>query len=244
MERTQVPPSCSTYYSSRSYAGPSMLRRAINHLTLQGGGATTDRVFDGHRSGRQLTNSRITVPHVLPSDRRQSDPSVGSGELSHFPESATVQSQPLMRMRATRSPHHMPAVPHIKLVLPPASAEGRRRVLACARDGKAGGADGSGPPGVRQSVSLVGALHKVRSMSDGPILAPKLLSARIKRHAVCNVPTAGSRVRVITEDPTSRQSLYGWTEGSTLMSRGEESYAEEEESEDERREPSTGKRSI
>ena len=99
---------------------------------------------------------------------------------------------------------------------------------ACARDGQAVGSC------VQQNV--IGDLRKVRSTSDGFVLVRKRLSARIRPLAV----TSGSEeVKQNVRVPPLRRSRpsHGWTEGSALLMRGEESLFGDRE---ERRESSVG----
>ena len=237
MERAQIPPSCNTYYSSCSYAGPNVLRRAIRQLTLQSvssKAAETRLRFGGSSETTVQSNFRV-------GSRRQSDSTDIRG-LPHFPEpTAHALSQPLLTVR---TPRHMPAAPHIKLVLPPAgtavAVAGGRRTLPCARDT---GAVNSKTSRVHQSVSHIGAFQKVRSTSDVLVLARKRLSARARPDDAAG--KMGSCDLSFKEESRSIPSLtlprHGWTEGGALLSHGEESCVEEGACGEERRESSVGK---
>ena len=262
-QRAQIPPSCNTYYSSCSYAGPNVLRRAIRQLTLQSvsSKAAETRLKLGVSPDTTVQQSSFRV-----GSRRQSDP-VDTRGLPHFPEATVhVPSQPLLTVR---TPRHMPAAPHIKLALPPAPATasaavavagvggggggggGGRCKLPCARDAGAVN-NGSRTSHIHQSVSHTGALQTVRSTYDVLVLARKRLSARIRRDdAAGNVSTSrgfGTCTTEFKEESHSIPSLtlprHGWTEGGALLSRGEESCAEEGACGEERGESSVGKPPI
>lgn len=102
---------------------------------------------------------------------------------------------------------------------------------ACARDGQAVGSC------VQQNV--IGDLRKVRSTSDGFVLVRKRLSARIRPLAVVGSTSGSEEVKQNVRMPPLRRSRpsHGWTEGSTLLMRGEESLFGDRE---ERRESSVG----